>query len=89
MLLPILFFLFYDHVVFVFLSLDILGGFYVLDIVNSATLKIGVHVSFQMINFSRSKPGKGLQYHMIHLCLVFQRTSVLFPLTALPVPLPP
>ena len=89
MLLPILFTLFYDHVVFVFLSLDILGGFYVLDIVNSATLKIGVHVSFKMMNFSRSKPGKGLQDHMIHLCLVFQRTSVLFPLTASPVPFPP
>ena len=41
------------------------------------------------MNFSRSKPGKGLQDHMIHLCLVFQRTSVLFPLTASPVPFPP
>ena len=60
-----------------------------MDIVNSATLKIGVHVSFQMMNFSRSKPGKGLQDHIIHLCLVFQRTSMLFSLMASPVTFPP
>ena len=35
-------------------------GFYVLAIVNSATLKIGVHMSFQMINFSRCKPRSGI-----------------------------
>ena len=58
-------------------------------VVNSAILKIGVHVSFQMMSFSRSKPGKGLQDHMIHLCLVFQRTSMLFSLMASPVTFPP
>ena len=52
-------------------------------IVNSATLKTGVHVLFQM-NFSRSKPGKGLQDHMIHLCLVYQRTPMPFSIVASP-----
>ena len=60
------------------------GGFYVLAIVNCATFKIGAHVSFQMMNFSRSKPGKGLQDHMIPLCLVFQGTSTLFSIVASP-----
>ena len=63
--------------------------FHVLAVVNSATLKIGVHMSFQMMNFSRSKPGKGLQDHMIHLCLVFQRTSLLFSIVASPFTFPP
>ena len=64
------------------------GGFYALAIVNCATLKIGVHVSFQM-NFSRSKPGKGLQDPMIPLCLVFQGTSMLFSIVASPFTFPP
>ena len=76
------------HVVFIFLSLDILMSS-MSWLVNSATLKIGVHVSFQMMNFSRSKAGKGLQDHMIHLCLVFQRTSLLFSIVASPFTFPP
>ena len=99
MLLPIsLFFLFFDWVVFQFIDIPRslhfsvtghFGGFYVLAIVNCATFKIGAHVSFQMMNFSRSKPGKGLQDHMMRLCLVFQRTSMLFSLMASPVTFPP
>ena len=35
-------------------------GFCVLAIVNRAILKTGVHMSFQMINFSRCKPRSGI-----------------------------
>ena len=49
-----------------------LGGFHVFAIVNSAAMNIGVHVSFQIIEFSPDIcPGVGLLYHMVALCLVF------------------
>ena len=54
------------------------GGFYVLAVVNSASLKIGVHMSFLMISFSKSKPGSGLQDHVIPVCLVFKETPCCF-----------
>ena len=37
-----------------------LGGFHVLVIVNSAAESIGVHVSFQIMVFSRALPGGGI-----------------------------
>ena len=36
------------------------GGFYVLATVNSASLKIEEHMSFQLMNFSRSKLASGI-----------------------------
>ena len=37
-----------------------LGCFLVLAIVNSATVNIGVHISFQIMVFSRSMPRSGI-----------------------------
>ena len=36
-----------------------LGGFHVLDIVNSATTNIGVHVSLSILFFSMGMPSSG------------------------------
>ena len=47
-----------EHSVFTLLSLDILVDS-VLAVVNSASLKTGVHVSFQIVMFSRSEPEVG------------------------------
>ena len=48
-----------------------LGCFYVLVIVNSASVNIGVHVSFRIMVFSGYIPGMGLQDHIIPPFLVF------------------
>ena len=42
-----------------------LGSFHVLAVINSAAMNVGVHVSIQIIVFSRYMPGMGLQDHMI------------------------
>ena len=48
-----------------------LGCFHVLAIVNSASVNIGVHVSFSMKVLSEYMPGVGLLGHMVVLYLVF------------------
>ena len=48
-----------------------LGCFYVLAIVNSTSVNIGVHVSFQIMVFSGYMPRSGLLEHMVVLYLVF------------------
>ena len=48
-----------------------LGGFHVLAIVNSATVNIGVHVSFRIAVFSGYMPVMGQLGHMVVLFLVF------------------
>ena len=50
-----------------------LGCFHVLAIVNSATMNIGVHVSFSIIVFSGYMPSNGIVVHMVVLFLVFLR----------------
>jgi len=48
-----------------------LGCFHVLDIVTSAAVNIGVHVSFSRKALSRLCPRVGFLGHMIALYLVF------------------
>ena len=62
-----------DHFYFVHSPVDgHLDCFHVLATVNSATMNIGVHVTFQIMVFSRYiYPGVGLLDHMVVLYLVF------------------
>ena len=49
------------HIWFIHSSVDgHSGGFHVLAIVNSAAVNIGVHVSFQVMVFSRYMPRSGI-----------------------------
>ena len=71
------------HIFFISSSVDgHLGCFHVLAVVNSATMHIGVHVSFQIMVFSRYISGMGLLDHMVVLFLVFLGNSVLFSIVA-------
>ena len=52
-----------NHILFIHYSVDgHIGGFYVSDIMNSAEMNIGVHVSFWIIDFvfSEYMPGSGI-----------------------------
>jgi len=51
-----------------------LGFFHVLAIVNSAAMKIGVHMSFSVMVFSGYTPWMGFLGHVVVLFLVFLRT---------------
>ena len=61
-----------------------LGYVHVLDIVKSAVMNIGVHVSFLIIALDLC-PGVGL---LVALFLVFKGTSTLFPLVTVPIYIP-
>ena len=47
--------------------MDILGCFHVLAIVNRATVKMGVHVSFSIMVFSEYVPRRGISGYMVVL----------------------
>ena len=66
-----------DHSVFMFLLLDILVDS-VLAIVNSASLKTGVHVLFQIVMFSRSEPRVGLLGPVAPLSSVLRTLHAVF-----------
>ena len=53
------------------LSMDSLGCFHVLAIVNSAAVNIGVHASFSILVSSGCIPRSFLLGHMVVLLLVF------------------
>ena len=54
---------------FIYSSVDgHVGFFYVLAIVNSAAVNIGVHVSLEFSSFPDICPGVGLLDHMVTVC---------------------
>ena len=60
------------YIFFIHSSVDgHLGCLHVLAIVNSAAVNNGVHVSFQIMVFSRYTPRNRLLDHMVALFLVF------------------
>ena len=70
------------HIFFVHSSVHgHLGYFHVLAIVNSAAMNIGVHVSFQIIVFSRYMPRSWIADQF----LIFWGTSILFSIVAVPI----
>ena len=54
------------------------GGLYVLAVVNSASLKTGVHVLFQIVMFSRSEPRVGLLGPVAPLSSVLRTLHAVF-----------
>ena len=64
-----------------------LGCFHDLTFINSATINNVVHVSFQIMVFSRC-PGVGLLVHVVVLYLVFWGTSIMFSKGVSPIYLP-
>ena len=65
------------------------GCCHVLAIVKSAAMSTGLHVSFWITIFLDIYPGVGLLDHMVTLCSVFWRTSLLLSTVAVPVCIPP
>ena len=66
-----------------FLSLDVLEDS-VLAVVDSASLKTGVHVSFQVLMFSRSEPRSGVSGTHGPSADFLKETSILFSIVAAP-----
>ena len=65
-----------------------LGCLHVLDIINSATMNIGVHVSLSDLVSSVCSPEVGLLGHMAVLIPVFKEISMLFSIAAVLVCIP-
>ena len=56
-----------------------LGGFHVLAIIKSATMNIGVYVSFQILLLSGYMPRMGLLDNMAFLFLFYEEIPYCFP----------
>ena len=77
------------HIFFIHSSADgHLGCFYVLAIVNSAAVNIGVHVCFWIMAFSEYMPSSGIAGSYGSSVLVFKGTSILFSIVAVSVYIP-
>ena len=75
-----------SHIFFIHSSVNRhIGCLHVLAIVNSATVNIGVYVSFEKWFSPDIYPGVRLQDHMVLLFLVFWETSMLFSIMATPI----
>ena len=67
------------HIIFIHSSVDgHLGCFHVLAIVNSATMNIGVHVSFEVMVFCSVWPGEGFLDHIVALNLLIEILESVF-----------
>ena len=78
------------HIFFIHLSIDgHLGCFHVLSIVNSASMNIGMQVSFQIgfLSFLNIHQGVGLLDHMVTLFYFFKE-PILFCIVAAPIFIP-
>ena len=77
-----------DHIFFIHSSVDgHLGCFYILAIVNSATMNIGVYVSFLIIVLSGYMSRSGIAGSYAN-SLVLGGTSILFSIMAVPIYIP-
>ena len=65
-----------------------LGCFHVLTFVNSATMNIGVHVSFSIMIFWGHMPSSEIAGDMVVSFLVFQILSILFSIVAVSIYIP-
>ena len=65
-----------------------IGCFHVLAVGNSASVKVGVHISFWIIICLDICPGVGLLERLLVLFLVFWGTTILFPIVAAPTYIP-
>ena len=61
-----------------------LACFRALAVVNSAAVRVGLHVSFRASSLDVC-PGVGFQGHMVSLFLIFYGTFILFSIVAVPV----
>ena len=78
------------HLLYPFICRWTLSCFLVLAIVNSAAMKIGVHVSFwiRVFIFSRYMPRNGIAGSYAILVLIFKGISILFSIVAAPIYVP-
>ena len=58
-------------------------------VIPRAALTIGLQLSYKIVVFSRSVPRHELMGHTVLVCLMFERTPILFPLVDVPISIPP